>query len=81
MPISSFRRHHERNESDTEMENVNLYPQEPLKAILKNLSQDWVNFDHFGNKLKSKAFFEIIQTSDYQTFSENLSDETIMIRQ
>ena len=30
MPISSFRRLHERNESNTEMENGNLYPQEPL---------------------------------------------------
>ena len=59
MPISSFRRLHERNESNTEMENVNLYPQGPLKAILKNLSQDWVNFDHFGNKLKSKAFSKL----------------------
>ena len=42
---------------EIEMENVYLYPQEPSKPIMNDLSQNWVNFDHF------EVYFRIIQTS------------------
>ena len=47
--------------------NWNEKPKEPQKPILKNFSQNWVDFDHFGNKYQNKGFFEIIQTCDLKT--------------
>ena len=60
------------------MKNKYLYPQEPSKPILINSCQNWVHFDHLGNKYKNKAFFEIIQTSDTII---KLSEITLLVRQ
>ena len=55
------------------MENAYLYPQEPSKPNLKNLSWNGVNFDHSGNKYRNKSSIKIIQTSDImiKIFSKN----------
>ena len=45
------------------MENVNFYPQEPSKPILKYSCQNGVNFDHFGSKYKNKDIDIIIKLS------------------
>ena len=45
-------------------ENVCLYSEEISQPILQSLCQECIKFDHFGNKYKNNAFFEVIQTSE-----------------
>ena len=62
----------------SKIENVYLYPQEPSNPILNSLRKNLINFDHFRNAYKNKAFFEIMQTSDIIL---KLSVKTLLVRQ